>query len=249
MEQWKEFRTGYSISNYGRVRNDKTGAFRLLQDRDKRKLGYLSTHIVDKNYSIHRLVATYFVANLKPEEFDTVNHLDNDPSNNRWDNLEWCTQKLNVKHCKDQGRHTADNCENFKKQKNEKGKPTKVVRAKKEALPIGVFAVKSKNGTRFHARFSNSVTGYVGLGTYSTVYEAFQAVKAKYFSEYGVYPDCIEPEYEEPKPFQNAKTKLTEKEVLEIRALSLKNTEIAFMYGISRQNVNDIKKRRTWNHI
>jgi hypothetical protein len=57
------------------------------------------------NVSIHRLVAHHFVPKPKDlvdqgltEETLVVNHLDGNKLNNRWDNLEWTTQKGNVEH-------------------------------------------------------------------------------------------------------------------------------------------------------
>lgn len=51
---------------------------------------------------VSRLVATAFVPN--PNNFPIVNHLDNNPQNNRADNLEWTTYSGNNKHCKNEGR-------------------------------------------------------------------------------------------------------------------------------------------------
>ena len=47
-----------------------------------------------KQYQIHRLVAIAFLPNENNYPF--VNHKDENPSNNRVDNLEWCTPKYNV---------------------------------------------------------------------------------------------------------------------------------------------------------
>ena len=58
-----------------------------------------------RNVSVHRLVAHHFVripedllAQGLTEETLVVNHIDGDKLNNRWDNLEWVTQKGNMKH-------------------------------------------------------------------------------------------------------------------------------------------------------
>lgn len=43
---------------------------------------------------VHRIVATCFVSN--PNGYPEVNHIDCDPTNNRWDNLEWCSHQENI---------------------------------------------------------------------------------------------------------------------------------------------------------
>ena len=95
MEIWKKISELYSVSNYGRARNDKTG--RLLK---LRKTGYCDIAIringKRKKFYIHRLVAEAFIPN--PNNYNIVNHKDENPNNNHVDNLEWCTQSYNIKH-------------------------------------------------------------------------------------------------------------------------------------------------------
>jgi hypothetical protein len=48
---------------------------------------------------IHRLVGEAFIPN--PNNFPQINHMDENPKNNRWDNLEWCTAAYNNKYFRD----------------------------------------------------------------------------------------------------------------------------------------------------
>lgn len=50
---------------------------------------------------VHRLVAEAFLEN--PHDLPIVNHIDCNRSNNRWDNLEWCTHQYNVQYGYDTG--------------------------------------------------------------------------------------------------------------------------------------------------
>ncbi len=99
----------YAVSNFGRVAS--LGEPFLCQGRmcrrapqiikprsDKSKLGYLRVVLSDgngqrKSFSVHRLVAMAFIPN--PENLPFINHKDENPKNNRAENLEWCTQQYN----------------------------------------------------------------------------------------------------------------------------------------------------------
>ena len=53
---------------------------------------------VSKAYSLHRIVALAFLPN--PDNLPEVNHKDENPLNNRADNLEWCTHQYNIEYSK-----------------------------------------------------------------------------------------------------------------------------------------------------
>lgn len=58
----------------------------------------LSRNGEQKRYSVHRLVAETFIPN--PDGLPEVNHKDQNPDNNRVENLEWCTRQYNIEFSK-----------------------------------------------------------------------------------------------------------------------------------------------------
>ena len=103
-EEWKkiEYFPNYSVSNLGRVRNDKTGKFLKPHKAGKEKNQYFYTSLVQevcgtqKTFLIHRLVAFAFIPN--PDNKPEVNHIDGNHFNNTVDNLEWVTERENRLH-------------------------------------------------------------------------------------------------------------------------------------------------------
>lgn len=110
-EVWKDienYEGYYQVSNLGRVRSvDRdiiysngiivkyTGKLLSLH---LEKNGYISV-LFSKNGSqerayVHRLVAKTFISN--PNNYLEINHKDENPQNNKVDNLEWCNRKYNL---------------------------------------------------------------------------------------------------------------------------------------------------------
>lgn len=92
----------YQVSNFGRVATlnyKRTGMKKILKSQPNKK-GYMMVRLTkDMKYVtlyVHRIVATMFIPN--PDNLPVVNHLDENPGNNHVSNLEWCTQKHNVKY-------------------------------------------------------------------------------------------------------------------------------------------------------
>lgn len=97
VEVWKDvvgYEGYYQVSNFGRIyslpRKHTKGGFRKFRyDKD----GYARVDLYNdtnkgKVFGVHRLVAIAFIPN--PNELPMINHKDENPKNNRADNLEWC---------------------------------------------------------------------------------------------------------------------------------------------------------------
>lgn len=101
METWKPvhgYEGLYEVSSYGRIRSlyrykkilkpmiSNAGYERVDLFKEKKR----------KQFSVHRLVATAFVPNLR--SLPMVNHIDENKLNNHAKNLEWVTAKENANH-------------------------------------------------------------------------------------------------------------------------------------------------------
>lgn len=92
----------YKVSNLGRILSldyNHTGKPKLMNPSDD-GYGYLkvtlSKNKKDKTCKVHRLVAQTFIPN--PDNLPEVNHIDEDKTNNRVENLEWKSHKDNNNH-------------------------------------------------------------------------------------------------------------------------------------------------------
>lgn len=103
------FENRFKISNYGRLISfNRSERSRILPEEIEirgtiDKAGYKSStlRMIGKKrwcVRVHTLVALHFVKNNKPDEYDTVNHMDGNKLNNYAGNLEWCTRGENMAH-------------------------------------------------------------------------------------------------------------------------------------------------------
>ena len=84
----------YSISNYGRVKNNKTNKIKsTFINNSGYKCVQLYNNNLMKHFLIHRLVAEAFIPN--PNNLSDVNHKNENKEDNTLDNLEWVSHKEN----------------------------------------------------------------------------------------------------------------------------------------------------------
>ena len=98
MEIWKNIEEypDYQVSNLGRVKSlryNKEKILKLQSDKDGYKQVNLFNSRGSKTLKIHRLVATAFLDN--PNNYPAVNHINEIKTDNRVENLEWCSIAYN----------------------------------------------------------------------------------------------------------------------------------------------------------
>lgn len=190
-EIWKpipQFNGIYEVSNYGRVKRlahkNHCGHFykeKILEPKPSKR-GYVRANIsyMGKTYpmAIHRLVADAFCE--KKDGADIVNHIDNNPSNNRADNLEWTTYKGNMQHAAKQGRMHC-HLGNLAKAQESKKIPVIAISqdGTRQQFESGVEAARILGITRGHiSACCRQEYGYKTVGGYKFEY-ADQELQAK----------------------------------------------------------------------
>lgn len=114
VEIWKDisgYEAYYQVSNLGNVKSleriakcnkssKRTIIEKLLKVYQYKKHLYnyivLSKNGVTKKYKLHRIIAKEFIKNDLGYPF--INHIDGVRTNNKIENLEWCTHSYNMKH-------------------------------------------------------------------------------------------------------------------------------------------------------
>lgn len=114
MSSWKDvvgYEGQYMVSDTGQVKSldkivpSKNGTRKVqgkIMALSSLPKGYKRVQLKGRGYSVHRLVAFAFIERINGKDF--VNHKNGIPSDNRVENLEWCTVSENTKHAYALGR-------------------------------------------------------------------------------------------------------------------------------------------------
>lgn len=74
--------------------------YKILKPKLNARTGYLEIYLSKdgkgKTFLLHRLLAKHFIPNT--ENLENINHINGIKTDNRLENLEWCTKQQNTKH-------------------------------------------------------------------------------------------------------------------------------------------------------
>lgn len=140
---WKELpefnKRRYEVSNTGLVRSVRVHILKPeTTNRGYLRIGtYMGNNKWDHK-SVHRLVAEAFIPN--PDNKPSVNHKNGIPTDNRAENLEWCTAKENAQHAVDTGLYPIGIRNN--KAKLTEAQVRTIRNMYKEGVPVAKLAIK-----------------------------------------------------------------------------------------------------------
>lgn len=91
----KGYENNYDITDTGKVFSKISGKYLSPTiDKDGYEIVGLFLNGVQKKKKVHRLVAEAFIPN--PNNYNQINHKDENPQNNNVNNLEWCDCQYNI---------------------------------------------------------------------------------------------------------------------------------------------------------
>ena len=158
MEVWKTIKgfEDYQISNLGNVKSLKNGKEKILKSHPNER-GYYNVDLYlsnkRKTLRIHKLVSEYFLNHKGDGTMKLViDHIDNDKSNNRLDNLQIITNRQNS------------------------SKTIKKIQGKTSSKYVGVTWHKQSKKWLAQIQINKK---HISLGTYINEYDAHLAYKNK----------------------------------------------------------------------
>ena len=86
----------YKISTLGNIMSIKNGKRKAIIHHTGYFVISLNKNGIKKQYRLHRLIAIAFIDNIN--NYPQINHINGVKTDNRIENLEWCTAKQNTIH-------------------------------------------------------------------------------------------------------------------------------------------------------
>jgi hypothetical protein len=216
-EIWKRFKdTTYLVSNLGNVYNEYTSKHLKPFANNN---GYLNIDIFTasdrQRFSVHRMVAMTFLENL--DNLPCVNHKDGIKTNNRIENLEWCTHSENSVHAIETGLSSIG-------ESHSNAKLTE-----KDVLEIQRLFEEGKNDKEITKLFNvtSGVISAIRLG------KTWKHVSGKVFKPLGANP---------VKKLSAENIPVIREMILDGKS----DAEIGRVYGVARGTINQIRQGKTW---